>query len=163
MKRIYIILLVLITGVVCFGLLVLLALGAKGKDSVMTSTETGPIYNHFPDLPKTSEIKWCSKSSGGIGLVTTTIYIFAFYDEDISNALQGMTIDDETAEIELYYVPEEVKGQKWRPVENASFAFQTGIKDTKKMCTDVYLNEVGTILYVKAMGDQYVLERSHGL
>lgn len=116
MKRIYIILLVLITGVVCFGLLVLLALGAKGKDSVMTSTETGPIYNHFPDLPKTSEIKWCSKSSGGIGLVTTTIYIFAFYDEDISNALQGMTIDDETAEIELYYVPEEVKGQKWRPV-----------------------------------------------
>lgn len=55
--------------------------------------------------------------------MTTTIYIFAFYDEDISNALQGMTIDDETAEIELYYVPEEVKGQKWRPVENASFAF----------------------------------------
>lgn len=153
MKRIYIILLVLTTGVACFGLLVLLALGAKGKDSVMTSTETGPIYNHFPDLPKTSEIKWCSKSSGGIGLVTTTIYIFAFYDEDISNVLQGMTIDNKTVEIELYYEPEEVKGQKWRPVENAAFAFQTDIKDTQKMYTKVYLNESGTILYVEAIGD----------
>lgn len=153
MKRVCITLLVLAAGVACFVLVVFFASGAKGRDSVMTSTETEPIYSHFPDLPKTSEIKWCSKSSGGIGLVTTTIYIFAFYDEDISGSLQGMTIDDKTAKIELYYEPEEVKGQKWRLVENTAFAFQTGIKDTQKMYTNVYLNESGTIVYVEAIGD----------
>lgn len=153
MKRICIILLVLAVGVACFVLVALFALGEKGKDSVMTSTETEPIYNHFPDLPKTSEIKWCSQSSGGIGLVTTTLYIFAFYNEDISDTLQGMTIDDKAATIELYYEPEEVKGQKWRLVENAAFAFQTDLKDTQKMYTNVYLNASGTILYVEAVGD----------
>lgn len=153
MKRVCITLLVLAAGVACFVLVVFCALGAKGRDSVMTSTETEPIYSHFPDLPKTSEIKWCSQSLGGIGLVTTTIYIFAFYDEDISGSLQGMTIDDKTAKIELYYEPEEVKGQKWRLVENTAFAFQTGIKDTQKMYTNVYLNESGTIVYVEAIGD----------
>lgn len=153
MKRVCITLLVLAAGVACFVLVVFFALGAKGRDSVMTSTETEPIYSHFPDLPKTSEIKWCSQSLGGIGLVTTTIYIFAFYDEDISGSLQGMTIDDKTAKIELYYEPEEVKGQKWRLVENTAFAFQTGIKDTQKMYTNVYLNESGTIVYVEAIGD----------
>lgn len=153
MKRICIILLVLAVGVACFVLVALFALGEKGKDSVMTSTETEPIYNHFPDLPKTSEIKWCSQSSGGIGLVTTTLYIFAFYNEDISDTLQGMTIDDKAGIIELYYEPEEVKGQKWRLVENTAFAFQAGIKDTKKMYTNVYLNASGTILYVEAVGD----------
>lgn len=152
MKRVCITLLVLAAGVACFVLVVFFALGAKGRDSVMTSTETEPIYSHFPDLPKTSEIKWCSKSSGGIGLVTTTIYIFAFYDEDISGSLQDMTIDDKTAKIELYYEPEEVKGQKWRLVENAAFAFQTDVKDTQKMYTNVYLNASGTILYVEAVG-----------
>ena len=64
-----------------------------------------------------------------------------------------MTIDDKAATIELYYEPEEVRGQKWRLVENAAFAFQTGIKDTKKMYTNVYLNASGTILYVEAVGD----------
>lgn len=153
MKRIYIVWFVLAIGSVCFALLVVLALGAKGKDSVMASTETEPIYNHFPDLPKTSEIKWCNQSSGGIGLVTTRLYIFAFYNEDISDTLQGMTIDDKAATIELYYEPEEVRGQKWRLVENAAFAFQTDVKDTQKMYTNVYLNASGTILYVEAVGD----------
>lgn len=85
--------------------------------------------------------------------MTTTLYIFSFYNEDISDTLQGMTIDDKAATIELYYEPEEVRGQKWRLVENAAFAFQTGIKDTKKMYTNVYLNASGTILYVEAVGD----------
>lgn len=43
MKRIYIILLALAAGGACFALMVLLALGAKGKDSVMTSTDTAPV------------------------------------------------------------------------------------------------------------------------
>ena len=39
--------------------------------------------------------------------MTTTLYIFSFYNEDISDTLQGMTIDDKAATIELYYEPEE--------------------------------------------------------
>ena len=85
--------------------------------------------------------------------MTTTLYIFAFYDKDVSSQLGGMEIEDEAAKIALYYAPDEVKGQKWRHVKNAAFAFQTGIKDTRKMCTEVYINEAGTILYVEAMGD----------
>ncbi len=152
-KQIYIILLALAAGGACFALLVLLALGAKGKDSVMQGTETAPIYNHFPDVPETSQMQWCSRSSGGIGLVTICIYVFACYDHDISGELQEMTVGDECDDIEFYYVPDELKGQKWRRVENAEFAFQTGIKDSRKMYTQVYLNEAGTILYFAAVGD----------
>lgn len=152
-KRIQTILLVLAAGGACFGLLVLCALGAKGRDSVMTSTETGPIYNHFPDLPKTSEIEWCSRSTGGIGLANHWLYIFAFYDHDVSSELQEMTVEDACADIELYYAPDEVKGQKWRYFENAQFAFQDDIAVTDKMSTQVYINETGTILYVEVYWD----------
>lgn len=143
----------LAVGVVFFALLVLLALGAKGKDSIMTSKETGPIYNHFPDLPETSEIEWCSRSTGGIGLVNHWLYIFAFYDHDVSRELQEMTVEDACEDIELYYAPDEVKGQRWKRLENAQFAFQTCIPETKKMMTKVYVNETGTILYVEAYWD----------
>ncbi len=152
-KRIYMILLVLAVGGACVALIVLLALGAKGKDSVRTSTETEPIYNHFPDVPKTSQMQWCSRSSGGIGLATTWIYVFACYDHDISGELQEMTVADEYSDIEFYYEPDEMEGQRWRRVENAEFAFQTGIKNTRKMYTEVYLNEAGTILYFEAVSD----------
>lgn len=152
-KEIRMILLFLAAGGVWFLLLVLAALGAKGKDSVMTSTETGPIYNHFPDLPETSEIEWCSRSTGGIGLVNHWLYIFAFYDHDISSELQEMTVEDMCEDIELYYAPDEVKGQKWRCLENAQFAFQDEIAVTDKMSTKVYINEAGTILYVEAYWD----------
>ena len=101
-KQIYIILLALAAGGACFALLVLLALGAKGKDSVMQGTETAPIYNHFPDVPETSQMQWCSRSSGGIGLVTTCIYVFACYDHDISGELQEMTVGDECDATDLY-------------------------------------------------------------
>lgn len=152
-KQICMILRVLAAGGACFAVMVLLALGAKGKDSVMTSTETAPIFNHFPDVPKTSQMQWCSRSSGGIGLVTTWVYVFAYYDHDISGELREMTVGDECDDIEIYYVPDEAKGQKWRRVENAEFAFQTGIKDSRKKYTEVYLNEAGTILYFVAVGD----------
>ncbi|MCI9387411.1 MAG: hypothetical protein HFH77_13895 [Lachnospiraceae bacterium] len=153
MKKSSMVLLALAVGGAFLAALFFAALGDKGKASVMTSTEAAPIYNHFPDFPETSEMKWCSKSSGGVGLVTTTLYIFAFYDKDVSSQLGEMEIEDEAAKIALYYAPDEVKGQKWRHVKNAAFAFQTGIKDTRKMCTEVYINEAGTILYVEAMGD----------
>jgi len=154
MKRTHKKLLILVVGGgVCFWLLVLCALGAKGKDYTMTSTETGPIYNHLPDLPETSKITWCSRSRGGIGLMNHWLYIFAFYDHDISSELQEMTVEDACADIELYYDPDEVKGQKWRGFEKDQFAFQDDIAVTDKMITQVYINETGTILYVETYWD----------
>lgn len=152
MKKIGILLLAAACGV-CFVLLAMAALGAKGKDSVMTSTEAGPIYNHFPDLPRASGIEWCSRTSGGIGLSVVRLYFFAFYDHDISGELQDMTVKNECVDIEWYYAPDDVKGQKWKPVENAGFAFQGDIETAEKMSTSVYINEAGTILYVEAVGD----------
>lgn len=46
------------------------------KEEVQIHTETDPIYNHFPQLPETSEIQWCSRTSGGIGLTTVYLYFF---------------------------------------------------------------------------------------
>ena len=132
---------------------VMVALSAKGEEAVMTSTETAPIYNHFPDLPETAQIKWCSKSSGGIGLVTTKLYIYAFYDTDLGSQLQDMDFESEAAPIESTYEPDEVKGQKWRHAGNAPFAFQRGIQDTNRMYTEVYLSESGRIVYIEAIGE----------
>ncbi|MDE7208072.1 MAG: hypothetical protein K2N90_13110 [Lachnospiraceae bacterium] len=121
---------------------------------IQVRTDTEPIYNHFPDLPETSEIQWCSKSSEGIGPITTYIYIFAFYDDDIGKELRDMNIKDGNEDIELYFVPEGIDvDQKWKFVEGAGFAFQNEIKDTRKMYTNVYINETGTILYIEAVGD----------
>lgn len=146
-------LLALAVSGICFWLLALLVQEIKGKDDVRISKETGAIYNHFPDLPETSEIEWCSRSKGGLGLVNHWLYIFAFYDHDVSSELQEMTVEDAYADIELYYAPDEVKGQKWRYFQNAQYAFQDDIAVTDKLTTQVYINETGTILYVEAYWD----------
>ena len=126
---------------------------ARTEENILIRTESEPIYNLFPDLPETSEIQWCSRSSGGIGLTTTRIYFFAFYDEDVSRELQEMKMENKE-DIELHFFPDGVsKDEKWRYVENGWAAFQTGIKDSEKMYTTVYINEAGTILYVEAIGD----------
>lgn len=123
-------------------------------EEVQIRTETEPIYNHFPDLPGTSKMQWCSESSKGIGLSTVRVYIFAYYDHDISSELQGMKISSEKTAIDLYFVPEGIsRDQKWKCVEDAPFAFQEDIKDTRKKNTAVYINEQGTILYIEAIGD----------
>ena len=152
MRKIAIILL----GLAAAGGVFLASKAFRIKESVQIRTETEPIYNHFPDLPQTSEIQWCSKSSGGIGLTTTTIYIFAFYNYDISSELQATETEIETQSenIELYFVPNEINmEQKWRHVENANLAFQSSVKITQQMNTTVYINESGTILYIEAIGN----------
>ena len=135
-ETIYRILAALAVAGVLLAATVMVALSAKGEEAVMTSTETAPIYNHFPDLPETAQIKWCSKSSGGIGLVTTKLYIYAFYDADLGSQLQDMDFESEAAPIESAYEPDEVKGQKWKGVYlyslahvwclNTSFSWPTG-------------------------------------
>lgn len=157
MRKIYI---MVIACIVLLGLLsvagvvLFIANRIKPEESIQIRTETEPIYNHFPDLPETSEIQWCSWTSSGIGLTTVKIYIFAFYDHDVSNELQDMEIESQGEEIELYFVPESINGdEKWRRVENTGTAFQTGIKDMEKMSTVVYINDAGTVLYVEAIGE----------
>lgn len=157
MRKIFI---VIVACIVLLGLLsaagavLFMADRVKPEENLQIRTETEPIYNHFPDLPETSEIQWCSWTSSGIGLTTIKVYIFAFYDHDVSNELQGMEIENQSGKIELYFVPEGINGdEKWRRVENAGIAFQTGIKDTGKMSTVVYINDAGTVLYVEAIGE----------
>lgn len=143
-----------LAGVILAAGIFLASIRIKTEEPIQVRTDTEPIYNHFPDLPETSEIRWCSQSSEGIGLTTVNLYIFTFYDDDISNELQDMKIKDEGEDIELYFVSDGIENkQKWRRVENAGFAFQKEIKDTEKMHTDVYINEAGTMLYIEAVGD----------
>lgn len=150
MKKIIIVLLVL-AAAMC---VIFAAAGAMSEENIQIRTETEPIYNHFPDLPETAEIQWCSRTSQGIGLTTVKLYFFAFYDHDISNELKGMKIESRSGTIDLQFVPEGIKeDDKWRQVENAGSAFQTGIKDTRKMNTTVYINEAGTVLYIEAIGE----------
>ena len=126
----------------------------SNAEDIQIRTETEPIYNHFPDLPVTSEMQWCSESSGGIGLNTVKVYVFAYYDHDITSELQGMKFDDHETVVDLHFVPEGMsREQKWKCAENAPFAFQEDIKDTQKMNTTVYINEQGTILYLEAIGE----------
>ncbi len=127
---------------------------AGRNENFQIRTETEPIYSLFPELPKTSDIQWRSWISGGIGPTTVKLYFFAFYDYDVSNELQEMKLENQGKYIELYFVPDSIdKDEKWRLVENAGNAFQTGIKDTKKMYANVYVNDAGTILYIEAIGD----------
>jgi len=141
-------------GVVLPTIIFLVSGGFKMNESIQIRTDTEPIYNHFPDLPKTSEIQWCSQTSKGIGLTTVKLNIFAFYKRDIRNELQNMNAEDQSTDIEPYFVPEGIaEAQKWKRIENAWFAFQTGIKDTRKLNTTVYINDTGTILYIEAIGE----------
>lgn len=151
-KKISIVLFVLFAAA---GVLLYAAAGEHTrKERIHVRTETEPICNHFPDLPKTSEIQWCSRSSEGIGLTTTTVYIFAFYDRDISHELRELEIESKEEDVELYFTPAGMNtNQKWRFAGNAEFAFQTGVKSTQKMNTTVYVNDAGTILYMEAVGD----------
>lgn len=65
-----------------------------------------------------------------------------------------MKIENRSEKIKLHFVPDGIdQDEKWRPVENAGAVFQTGVKDTEKMGTSVFINEAGTILYIEAIGD----------
>lgn len=163
MKKFLIVLIILSALLAAGGILSAVILSAAENDKTRESiennkihTETEPIYNHFPDLPGTSEIQWCSQSSGGIGLTTTTLCFFAFYDRDVSGELQEMNIESQGENIELYFVPDGInEDEKWRRVESEGNAFplQTGVRESARFYADVYINEAGTILYVEAVGD----------
>lgn len=144
----FILLVVILVGILC------IVGGNKMEEKNVFRTETAPIYNHFPDLPETSQMQWYSVTSEGIGLSTTKLYIFAFYDKDICEELQEMNFETEGADLEFDFAPDEVDGnQKWRYADQVYFAFQSGIADDRRMNTKVYINEEGTILYIEAISD----------
>lgn len=90
---------------------------------------------------------------GWNGADNNKIIFFAFYDYDVSTELQDMGMEGEGEHIELYFVPDGINAdEEWRLVENAGLVFQTGIKDTRKLYANAYINETGTILYVEAIG-----------
>lgn len=158
MKKIFSIL-ILLAGLFAAGGILLAVERARTEESIQNiqiRTDTEPIYNHFPDLPETSEIQWCSQSSGGIGLTTTTLYFFAFYDRDVSGELQEMIIGGQGQDIELHFIPEGIsEDEKWRRAESPgnSFPLQTGVRESARLYASVYINEAGTIIYVEAIGD----------
>ena len=128
-------------------------LGETAED-IQIRTETEPIYNHFPDLPETSKMQWYGEASGGIGLNMVRVSVFAYYEHDITGELQGMRFVDCEDAVDLRFVPEGIsREQRWRIAEDAPFAFQEGVKDTRKMNTTVYINEQGTVLYLEGIGE----------
>ena len=147
------------------GILIILVIGIaliaitkeKGQVEKQIRTDIEPVYNHFPGLPATDDIQWCSRTSGGIGLTTVWIYAFAFYDYDVGAELGGEGIFKEKTD--FYFLPEDLvdSSSKWRELDNAEIAYQTGfqsgIKDSEKMVISVYINEAGNIIYLEAVGD----------
>lgn len=125
----------------------------KGQNEKQIRTEVEPIYNHFPGLPATDDMQWCTRTSDGIGLTTVWVYVYAFYDYDVGAELgEGGTLNEKT---DFYFLPEDLTGSssKWRELEDVGVAFQEGIKDSEKMCASVYINEAGNIIYMEAVGD----------
>ena len=143
------------------GLLIILVMGIvlftitkeKEQDEKQIRTDVEPIYNHFPGLPVTDDIQWCSRTSDGIGLTTVWIYVFAFYDYDVGAELGGEgSLIEKT---DFYFLPEELvdSNSKWRKLEDMGDAFQAGIKLSEIMGVSIYINEAGNIIYMEAVGD----------
>lgn len=147
------------------GILIILVIGItlfaitkeKGQDEMQIRTDVEPIYNHFPGLPATDDIQWCSRTSDGIGLTTVWVYVYAFYDYDVGAELGGEgSLIEKT---DFYFLPEELvdSNSKWRKLEDKEIVsqsgFQSGIKDSEKMVISVYINEAGNIIYMEAVGD----------
>ena len=142
------ILIILGTGIALFAIM-----KEKEPDEKQIRTDVAPIYNHFPGLPATDDIQWCSRTSDVIGLTTVWIYVFAFYDYDVGAELGGEGILNEKTD--FYFLPEDLvdSNSKWRKLEDMGDAFQAGIKLSEKMGVSIYINETGNIIYMEAVGD----------
>lgn len=154
--------------IIILGILIILEVGPalftlftiimdKEPDEKQIRTDIEPIYNHFPGLPATDDIQWCSRASDGIGLTTVWIYVFAFYDYDVGAELGAEGILNEKTD--FYFLPEDLvdNNSKWRKLGDKEIAsqsgFQAGIKISEKMGISVYINEAGNIIYMEAVGD----------
>ena len=145
------ILIILHVGMALFALFTIIRENEPDEKQLRTDIE--PIYNHFPGLPATDDMQWCSQTSGGIGLTTVWIYVFAFYDYDVGTELGGEgSLNEKT---DFYFWPEDLvdSNSKWRKLEDMGDAFQEGIELSEKMGVSIYINEAGNIIYMEAVGD----------
>lgn len=146
-----------IAGILITGMLLLIFSGIatqeKNADEKKIRTDTGPVYNHFPDFPAAESIQWCSETSKGIGLTTVRIYVFAFFDSNVSERFGEWENLNKIPD--FYFLPDNLieDNTGWRKLACMEFAFQSGIKDSEKMVTSVYLNETGNVIYMEAVGD----------
>ena len=127
----------------------------ESQTEIRIRTEREPIYNHFPGLPETEHVEWCSTTSDGIGPSTVNLYLFAFLTdaasmEDIIN--QG-SLSDTDAMIDSIFLPEGLKeNETWSHLLNVPFCFQEEVPITKRMSTEVYINSNRDIVYDLAIG-----------
>ncbi len=77
---------ILIIGAVLCAIAILSKSG-EDMEEKQIRTDPEPIYKLFPDLPATDTVRWCSRTSGGIGLTNVRLYVFAFYDYDVGVVL----------------------------------------------------------------------------
>lgn len=130
-------------------------MGTDSNNNMQIKTDTIPIYNHFPTLPKTDNIEWYSVLSEGIGPTTVKLCVFAHYDSamEIDDFLRNVTLSNNTSDIDFVLVPDTVtKNETWQEILEVPFCFQEGIPDTKLMNTKVYVNSEHTIIFIDAIG-----------
>lgn len=128
----------------------------EGKEELSeVKNDIKPIYNHFPDLPRTEKIEWCSSSSSGIGLTTVNLYFVAFYDSDVlreemkkydvAEDIEDVSVKVKTDKLNLSKI-------KFRKIKNNN-VFQETISGNNKMSTNAYVDFDNGILYVCAQGE----------
>ena len=83
---------------------------SEPQQKVQILTELQPIYNHFPGLPQTERVEWCSTESEGIGPTTVNLYAFAFFTDDaaIDEILKQYALSENTVEISSPFYPKDV-------------------------------------------------------
>ena len=128
----------------------------NSNDDIQIRTDVEPIYNHFPTLPKTETIRWCSVSSEGIGLTTVELHVFAQYDTtvEIDNFLESVTLSDDTSKIDSIFVPDFVEqNETWKKIKTDRAFFQDGIEKTSLKYPAVYVNSKYNIIYFYSIFD----------
>ena len=128
---------------------------SEPQQKVQIRTELQPIYNHFPGLPQTERVEWCSTESEGIGPTTVNLYAFAFFTDDaaIDEILKQYALSENTVEISSPFYPKDVnQNDAWQLIDNTPYCFQDELSPTRRMNTEVYVNSDSRIVFIHAIG-----------
>ena len=100
-----------------------------GYDSDVDDGKSGPTCNNRYTADQLIEFDYPYEfeqvdSDEEIGLTTTKIYIFAFYNHDVRDELKDINFRTECEKIELSVKSDKINTeQKWRSADNAFFCF----------------------------------------
>lgn len=126
----------------------------RSTENITIETDISPIFNHFPELPKTNRINWMSTTSDGIGLQRINLYYIAFYNKDeLSSQMSEYKLLEEDS-INMHFIPDELKDTTfhWQKIDE-NFSFQESIIDSKKLHTSAYVDLENGLIYVSAVGE----------